>query len=113
MPDPEFLVALTGQRLGQILKDAVTKFVSERRSPANPLQGILSLAIFAAFPNTPDQDDIIARTIIGVMMGFLPTVEGNLTATVRAWQRTRPSLRCSNSSRAAPSPSFICAPALF
>jgi len=87
MPDPEFLVALTGQRLGHILKEDVTKFVSERRSPANPLQGVLSRAIFSAFPSTSDQDDIIARTIIGVMMGFLPTVEGNVIATVRAWQK--------------------------
>jgi len=87
MPDPEFPMRLLGQRLGQILKEEVTKFVRERRSPANPLQGILSRAIFAAFPNTPDQDDVIARTIIGVMMGFLPTVEFNLTATVRAWQK--------------------------
>ena len=87
MPDPEFLVALTGQRLGQILKEEVTKFVGERRSPANPLQGVLSRAIFSAFPNTSDQDDIIARTMIGVMMGFLPTVEGNVIATVRAWQK--------------------------
>jgi hypothetical protein len=87
MPDPEFLVALAGQRLGHILKEEVTKFVSERRSPANPLQGVLSRAIFSAFPNTSDQDDIIARTIIGVMMGFLPTAEGNVIATVRAWQK--------------------------
>src|SRR5271163_974436 len=62
MPDPEFPMRLLGQRLGQILKEEVTKFVRERRSPANPLQGILSRAIFAAFPNTPDQDDVIART---------------------------------------------------
>jgi hypothetical protein len=88
MPDPEFLVALTGQRLGQILKEDVTKFVNQRRSPSSPpLQGILSRAIFATFPNTSDQDDTIARTIIGVTMGFLPTVEGNVIATVRAWQK--------------------------
>ena len=86
-PDPEFLVALAGQRLGHILKEEVTKFVSERRSPVNPLQGVLSRAIFANFPNTSDQDDIIARTIIGVMMGFLPTVEGNVIATVGAWKK--------------------------
>jgi hypothetical protein len=87
MPDPEFLVALAGQRLGHILKEEVTKFVGERRSPANPLQGVLSRAIFANFPNTSDHDDIIARTIIGVMMGFLPTAEGNVIATVRTWQK--------------------------
>jgi cytochrome P450 len=88
MPDPEFLLALFGQRLGQVLKEEVTKFVSQRRSPSSPpLKGMLSRAIFAAFPDTSDQDDIIASTIIGVMMGFLPTVEGNVIATVRAWQK--------------------------
>lgn len=87
-PDPDVLLTLIGQRTGQILREAVGKLVASRRAAGNPPQGALSRAFFEIFPNSPDDDDLLARVIIGAMMGMLPTVNGNLTATVKAWQKT-------------------------
>jgi cytochrome P450 len=86
-PNPDFLFVLYGERLGHILKDAALEFVAKRRAPANPPVGVLSKAIFAAFPKSPEQDDVLARTVVGVMMGFLPTTSGNLVAAVTGWQK--------------------------
>ncbi len=87
-PDPDVLLTFIGQRTGQILRDAVGKLVASRRAAGNPPQGALCRAFFEIFPNSPDDDDLLARVIIGAMMGMLPTVNGNLVATVKAWQKT-------------------------
>jgi hypothetical protein len=87
-PDPDLLLTLLGQRTGQMLRDAVGKLVASQRATGKLPQGALSRAFFEIFPNSPDDDDLLARVIIGAMMGMLPTVNGNLTATVKAWQKT-------------------------
>jgi hypothetical protein len=88
-PDPDVLLTLLGQRTGQILRESVGKLVATRRGAANPPQGALSRAFFEIFPNSPGDDDLLARVIIGAMMGMLPTVNGNLVATVKTWQRSQ------------------------
>jgi hypothetical protein len=85
-PDPGFILTALGQELGKMLRSAVGKFVAAHRDPANPPQGALAKAMFAAFPN-PEQNDLLARTMIGVMVGLLPTVDGNLVTTLKAWRR--------------------------
>ena len=87
-PDPDLLLTLIGQRTGHLLRQGVGKLVAARRSPANPPQGALSRAFFEIFPNSPADDDLLARVIIGAMMGMLPTVNGNLVATVKNWQKS-------------------------
>jgi hypothetical protein len=87
-PDPDFLLTQIGQRTGQMLRDAVGKLVAARRPPGNPPVGALTRAFFEIFPNSPDDDDLLARVIIGAMMGMLPTVNGNLVATVKSWQKS-------------------------
>jgi hypothetical protein len=87
-PDPDLLLTLLGQRTGQLLRDGVGKLVASQRATGQLPQGALSRAFFEIFPNSPDDDDLLARVIIGAMMGMLPTVNGNLTATVKAWQKT-------------------------
>jgi hypothetical protein len=88
-PDPDVLLTFLGQRTGQILREAVGKLVATRRGAENPPQGALSSAFFEIFPNSPADDDVLARVIIGAMMGMLPTVNGNLVATVKTWQRSQ------------------------
>jgi hypothetical protein len=88
-PHPDVLLTLLGQRTGQILREAVGKLVATRRGAGNPPQGVLSRAFFEIFPKSPDDDDLLARVIIGAMMGMLPTVNGNLVATVKTWQRSQ------------------------
>jgi hypothetical protein len=87
-PDPDVLLTFLGQKTGQILREAVGKLVATRRGAGNPPQGALSRAFFEIFPNSPGDDDLLARVIIGAMMGMLPTVNGNLVATVKAWQKS-------------------------
>jgi hypothetical protein len=88
-PDPDVLLTFLGQRTGQILREAVGKLVATRRGAGNPPQGALSRAFFEIFPNSPADDDLLARVIIGAMMGMLPTVNGNLVATVKTWQKSQ------------------------
>ena len=86
-PDPDLLLTHIGQRTGQILREAVSKFVaSMRRSEKSPV-GSITKALFEEFPN-PEDNDLLARTIVGVMMGALPTINGNLITIVKTWQKT-------------------------
>jgi hypothetical protein len=86
-PDPDFLLTHIGQRTGQILREAVGKFVVSRRDPKNPPVGALTKAFFDMYPNSED-NDLLARTIVGVMMGALPTINGNLVTIVKTWMKT-------------------------
>ena len=81
-PNPGCMVAIAGQTLGRLLKDAVTQFIAKHRAAKTIPEAALSRAIFEAFP---DDDDLIGRTIIGVMMGFLPTTYFNLFFAVKQW----------------------------
>lgn len=83
-PDPGFFVRQLGQMDGALLRTEVGKFVAKRRQSGVAPAGAISKALFLAFP--PAQDDLLARTLIGVMMGFLPTTQGNLVAVAKAWE---------------------------
>lgn len=85
-PDPGFLVKLFGKMDGRLLRTEVAKFVARQRLAGTPPGGDISKVLFAAFPNSPAQDDLLTRTLIGVMMGFLPTAQGNLMAVAKAWE---------------------------
>ncbi len=86
-PDPDGLLTEIGQRTGQLLREAVGKLVASRRDPKNPPLGAITKALFEEFPN-PEDNDLLARTIVGVMMGALPTINGNLITIVKTWQKT-------------------------
>ena len=87
-PDPDVLLTQVGQRTGQILREAVGKFVASRRDPKNPPVGAITRALFEEFPN-PEDNDLLARTIVGVMMGALPTINGNLITIVKTGKKPR------------------------
>jgi hypothetical protein len=84
-PKPDGMVAMAGQTLGQLLKGSVTQFIAKHRAVSTMPEAELSRAIFEAFPG---EDDLIGRTIIGVMMGFLPTTYFNLFFVVNEWWQT-------------------------
>jgi hypothetical protein len=86
-PDPDFLLTLLGQRTGQILRESVNKYVDEKRAAGQVPTAALTRAFFEEFPD-PKDNDVLARTIVGVMMGALPTINGNLVTIVKTWQRT-------------------------
>jgi hypothetical protein len=83
-PDPDALLSKFGPGFGAMLKLAVDRHVAELRASQKLPTGVLSRAVFEAFPT--GEDDLIARTIIGVMMGMLPTVYFNLANTMGAWR---------------------------
>src|SRR5215469_5693138 len=86
-PDPDPLLTFIGQRTGQILRESVGNYVAEKRASGQLPSAPLTRALFEQFPD-PRDNDLLARTIIGVMTGALPTINGNLVTTVKAWQRT-------------------------
>jgi hypothetical protein len=86
-PDPDPLLSFIGQRTGQILRESVGKYVGDKRASGQLPTAPLARALFEQFPDTRD-NDLLARTIIGVMTGALPTINGNLVTTVKSWQRT-------------------------
>jgi hypothetical protein len=86
-PDPDLLLTSLGERTGNMLREAVGKFLTSLRDAGKRPQGALSRAFSEVFPN-PEDNDLLARVIIGAMMGMLPTVNGNLTGTVKGWQRS-------------------------
>jgi hypothetical protein len=87
-PHPGAEAAAVGQAHGQLLRQQVGNLVARHwRQPA-PL-GRLGRAIHAALhalePDEADAQDLVARTLVGVMMGFLPTVDGNLRGVLFDW----------------------------
>ena len=86
-PDPDPLLTFAGQRTGQILRESVNKYVADKRASGQLPTAQLARALFEQFPD-PNDNDLLARTIIGVMTGALPTINGNLVGVVKAWQRT-------------------------
>ncbi len=85
-PDPDLLMTMAGQCTGQILRESVKNFVAAQRASDKPPRGSITRALFEEFPNSPQDDDTLARTIVGVMMGALPTINGNLTSVVNLWR---------------------------
>lgn len=86
-PDPDALLTFVGQRTGQILRESVNKYVADKRASGQLPTAPLTRALFEQFPD-PKDNDLLARTITGVMTGALPTINGNLVSAVKAWQRT-------------------------
>ncbi len=70
---------------GQALKEAFRSFVDDRCANPDRLKGPLSKQLFAAMPDDPD---LLARTLIGALMGFLPTTDGCLRGIFYDWLRT-------------------------
>jgi hypothetical protein len=87
-PLPGDAVNTYGNRYGQALRVAALAFVKRHRGAAPPTvpTAPLSKAIFEAFPDRSD-DDLVARTLVGSLMGFLPTADGNLRGTLNEWLR--------------------------
>jgi hypothetical protein len=86
-PDPDVLLTFIGQRTGQILRESVGKYVAAQRAAGQLPSAPLARALFEQFPD-PKDNDLLARTIVGVMTGALPTINGNLVGAVKSWQRS-------------------------
>lgn len=87
-PHPGAEAAAVGQAHGQQLRQQVGKLVAQHwRQPAQlgRLGADIHTAVHALEPAEADAQDLVARTLVGVMMGFLPTVDGNLRGLLFDW----------------------------
>lgn len=79
-----------GRRIGAALTAAITRFLVPHRAagtvPTTPggAQARIAQAILHAFPDR-QSDDLVARVFCGALMGFLPTVDGNLRLSLNEW----------------------------
>lgn len=93
-PRPGATVQDHAEAHGQALQAAFGALIRRHRDglaatppvPALDPTAPLAAAILAACPDR-QQDDLAARTMIGAMMGFLPTVDGNLRLSLNEWLR--------------------------
>lgn len=86
-PNPRKTVRDLGEGHGQQLLEATRAFVKARRAQAQTsgdlgLKGPISKALFQEMP--PD-DDLVARTLLGLVFGFVPTVFGNALQVFGLW----------------------------
>jgi Dyp-type peroxidase family len=79
-PNPGPQASLAGQQHGQVLKKAIGEFFKAGNIPG----GELGKAIFKGY-----QGNQRTSTLIGVMMGFLPTVDGNIRGALYEWVNDR------------------------
>lgn len=84
-PLPGQAATAYGQQHGQALLAAFRELVADFRASGRTPDGPLGKALFDAFPADPAGNDLLARTFIGVLMGFLPTVDGNLRSCLHEW----------------------------
>lgn len=91
-PRPGDEVRDYGERIGAALTAAIARFIAPYRAsntvPKDPngADARIAKAILGAFPGT-QSDDLTARTFSGVLMGFLPTVDGNVRLSLNEWLR--------------------------
>jgi hypothetical protein len=83
-PEPRPAVRVLGTRFGRQLLDGVTAFVAAHRGKEGrrALKGTLSQALFALHG---DDEDALARDLVGVLEGFLPTIFGNFLKVTNLW----------------------------
>ncbi|HEX6691709.1 MAG TPA: hypothetical protein VF110_11240 [Burkholderiales bacterium] len=97
-PNPAKQVGDYAKAQGRALHEAVRQFAGAMKGKVS---GKLSKALFRIIP---DDDDRLASTLIGVMMGFLPTVDGNFRSTLLQWLADGTLWRLQADLRAAPGP---------
>ena len=97
-PLPGATVESYGQSYGAALSEAVTRMVKAHRAAgtrpsqlltAGKAKACLTEAIYDQFddPALPDRDATIARTLVGTVMGFVPTVDGSIRRVLNEWLR--------------------------
>jgi len=85
-PNPGPEAARVGERHGQAANVAVGRLLGKKGNNAERTLGKIGNALFDAFSGDMD---LLTRTLIGVMMGFLPTVDGNMRGALYEWVNSR------------------------
>lgn len=90
-PNPGDVPQELGQRYGRALTAAMLEFVKEHRQSGLPLDrkggpAPIAEAIFT-HPTLGHSDEFVAKTMVGVLMGFTPTIIGAILNVLREWAR--------------------------
>lgn len=98
-PNPGTLPIELGQAYGQALREAMILFVADHRARKSPQYpngttpsqpdgspAPIALATFSHATHGQD-DDFVARNMVGVLMGFNPTIIGAVLNVLREWHR--------------------------
>ena len=94
-PNPGPAAVELGERYGKALRVAMNKFVADHRAAGTVPQipallgggnAPIALATFN-HPTKGTDNDWVARNMVGVLMGFNPTITGAVLNVVREWQR--------------------------
>ncbi|MEY4270829.1 MAG: hypothetical protein RLZZ58_2045, partial [Pseudomonadota bacterium] len=80
-PRPGKQVEAFAQSHGRAILDAATAFVTENRAAGGPQQGSVARAMFGAIAD----DEVLARNLIGTMVGAIPPMDGNLRGILAEW----------------------------
>ena len=81
-PNPSGVMSQLGAGQGQGLRAAADGLVKEVRASGKLPKGPLSRAVFEAFP---DDDELVARSLLGIMMGMIPTTLINVSNCLKMW----------------------------
>lgn len=81
-PWPSTTVEQFGVAYGQSLQAAMLRFVERQRRQGNVPEAPVARAIFGM-----GEDGLVARTMVGAMMGFIPTLDGALRLVLNEWLR--------------------------
>ncbi len=94
-PNPGPAAIELGERYGKALRVAMNQFVADHRAAGTLPQvprtlgngnAPIALATFK-HPTRGHDNDWVARNMVGVLMGFNPTITGAVLNVVREWQR--------------------------
>lgn len=84
LPDPglvsKIMLTVMGRHAGKLLKEDTLEFVKKLRETKLPPGAPFLRVLFET--TDVDDDDLFARTLVGVMMGLLPTIEGNMIQAI-------------------------------
>jgi hypothetical protein len=88
-PRPNETVRQLGRQQGRLLREMVTEYLETEPATAfGPLTRQIVDALGAG-QVTPANADLLGRTVAGIMLGFAPTVLGNLRTVLHRWVQTR------------------------
>ncbi len=80
-PRPTDTIRDYGEKHGAALRRAALKIVKAYRAAPSKVQGFISKPFYAAI----EDDELLARNLVGAMIGMLAPMEGNLRSVIFDW----------------------------
>jgi hypothetical protein len=80
-PQPRPVLEQLAAHRGTALLNAVREFVAARRHDVGSLTGTVTPALFASI----EDDETLARVLLGLVFGFVPTVHGSILQVLAQW----------------------------